>query len=264
MRRRQPPPTARVLLATIISPAPRRFVSPRRYATTKHWIANNVIGVALAMQGIQLLQLNSFTTGAIVLVGLFVYDIYWVFGTDVMVSVAVGLDAPIKLLFLRAHATHDTRALHSMLGLGDIVVPGLYVALSLRFDRHCAALRAGLFGDGDGASDGSGKGVAALAAGWSKPYFNAQCIAYALGLMVTIVVMFVFESAQPALLYLSPACLLATLVVAVARGEVREVLAYTEEAEEAVVGGDQGANDAAAAVVVAGGAESGAEKSKDN
>ena len=213
------------------------------------------------MQAIQLLQLGSFTTGAIVLAGLFVYDIYWVFGTDVMVSVAVGLEAPIKLLFMRAFATHDTRAQHNMLGLGDIVVPGLYIALSLRFDRHRAALRNGHLGDSDsdGASNnnGKGKGVAALAAGWSKPYFNAQCIAYALGLMVTMVVMHVFESAQPALLYLSPACLLATLVVAVARGEVREVLAYSEEAEQDTTPGVDGTS--VGVGVVAGGGD----KSKD-
>ena len=33
--------------------------------------------------------------------GLFFYDIFWVFGTPVMVSVAKNLDAPIKLLFPR-------------------------------------------------------------------------------------------------------------------------------------------------------------------
>lgn len=175
-----------------------------------------MIGVALAVQGMQLLQLDRFQTGAIVLAGLFFYDIYWVFGTDVMVSVAVGLDAPIKLLFLREFASHDTSAQHQMLGLGDIVVPGLYIALSLRFDRARAALKAGVETED-------------LKAGWDKPYFNTCCLAYAAGLVVTIVVMHTFESAQPALLYLSPACLLSTAVVAIARGEVKAVLAYTEE-----------------------------------
>lgn len=40
--------------------------------------------------------------GAVLLSGLFVYDIFWVFGTPVMVTVAKSLDAPIKLLFPRA------------------------------------------------------------------------------------------------------------------------------------------------------------------
>ena len=40
--------------------------------------------------------------GALLLCGLFFYDIFWVFGTPVMVTVAKSLDAPIKLVFPRA------------------------------------------------------------------------------------------------------------------------------------------------------------------
>lgn len=40
--------------------------------------------------------------GVILLAGLFIYDIFWVFCTPVMVSVARSFEAPIKLLFLRA------------------------------------------------------------------------------------------------------------------------------------------------------------------
>ena len=45
--------------------------------------------------------------GAVLLSGLFFYDIFWVFGTPVMVTVAKSLDAPIKLLFLRAGAAAE-------------------------------------------------------------------------------------------------------------------------------------------------------------
>ncbi|XP_024639567.1 signal peptide peptidase 1 [Medicago truncatula] len=51
--------------------------------------------------------------------GLFVYDIFWVFFTHVMVTVAKSFEAPIKLLF----PTADSARLFSMLGLGDIVIP---------------------------------------------------------------------------------------------------------------------------------------------
>lgn len=40
--------------------------------------------------------------------GLFVYDVFWVFGTDVMVSVATKFDAPIKLIFPRAPGRAST------------------------------------------------------------------------------------------------------------------------------------------------------------
>ena len=65
----------------------------------KHWLANNILGLAFCIQGIEILSLGSFKTGAILLAGLFVYDIFWVFFTPVMVSVAKSFDAPIKLLF---------------------------------------------------------------------------------------------------------------------------------------------------------------------
>ena len=46
-----------------------------------------------------MLSLGSFAIGCLLLSGLFVYDVFWVFGTDVMVSVAKGINAPIKILF---------------------------------------------------------------------------------------------------------------------------------------------------------------------
>ncbi len=48
--------------------------------------------------------------GALLLTGLFFYDIFWVFGTPVMVSVAKSLDAPIKLLFPRPDAAAGEHA----------------------------------------------------------------------------------------------------------------------------------------------------------
>jgi len=66
------------------------------YLMKKHWIANNIFGLSFSLTGIELLHLNSFPIGCILLCGLFVYDIFWVFGTDVMVTVATSFEAPIK------------------------------------------------------------------------------------------------------------------------------------------------------------------------
>lgn len=46
-----------------------------------------------------------------------------------MITVAQNIDAPIKLVFTSAKGA-------SMLGLGDIVVPGMLMALALRFDLY--------------------------------------------------------------------------------------------------------------------------------
>lgn len=80
------------------------------------------------MNAIQLLSLDSFKTGMILLSGLFFYDIFWVFYTPVMVSVAKSFDAPIKLLWPRDIIGYILNTLEkvnfTMLGLGDIVIPG--------------------------------------------------------------------------------------------------------------------------------------------
>uniref|UniRef100_A0A3Q2CGH3 Minor histocompatibility antigen H13-like n=2 Tax=Cyprinodon variegatus TaxID=28743 RepID=A0A3Q2CGH3_CYPVA len=66
------------------------------YLLKKHWIANNLFGLAFALNGVELLHLNNVSTGCILLGGLFVYDVFWVFGTNVMVTVAKSFEAPIK------------------------------------------------------------------------------------------------------------------------------------------------------------------------
>lgn len=47
---------------------------------------------------------------------------------------AKSFDAPIKLLFPRALEEGSKLTPFSMLGLGDIVIPGIFVALVLRYD----------------------------------------------------------------------------------------------------------------------------------
>lgn len=102
------------------------------YLWKKHWVANNLIGLALSINFIELLLLNTILIGCVLLGGLFVYDIFWVFGTkaifntSVMASVAESFEAPIKLLFpLDFLANGFSATDFSLLGLGDIVLPGI-------------------------------------------------------------------------------------------------------------------------------------------
>ncbi|KAM7404183.1 hypothetical protein PAMP_011553 [Pampus punctatissimus] len=105
------------------------------YLLKKHWIANNLFGLAFALNGVELLHLNNVSTGCILLGGLFVYDVFWVFGTNVMVTVAKSFEAPIKLVFPQDLLEKGLDARNfAMLGLGDIVIPGIFIALLLRFD----------------------------------------------------------------------------------------------------------------------------------
>lgn len=80
------------LVLEIVDVRYQRFIS----VLLQHWIANNLFGIAFAINGVEMLMLNNMLTGCILLGGLFVYDIFWVFYTDVMVTVAKSFEAPIK------------------------------------------------------------------------------------------------------------------------------------------------------------------------
>lgn len=171
------------------------------YLLKKHWIANNLFGVAFAVNGVELLHLNNVVTGLILLSGLFVYDVFWVFGTNVMVTVAKSFDAPIKLVFPQDLLENGFGASNfAMLGLGDIVIPGIFIALLLRFDNSLRRK--------------------------SRTYFYTAYVAYFLGLVLTIGIMHIFRHAQPALLYLVPACAGAPMLIALIKGDIKTLLAY--------------------------------------
>ena len=60
----------------------------------------------------------------------------------------------------------------------------------------------------------------------SNFYFNATFAAYFMGLMATILVMHLYRHAQPALLYLVPACLGTPLFLALVRGDIKAMFKY--------------------------------------
>jgi len=191
------------------------------YFQDKYWALNNVLGISFCLQGIQRFSLGTYKIGAILLTGLFFYDIFWVFGTEVMVTVAKNLDGPIKILFPRDSLIKntDTGKLDlSLLGLGDIVIPGFFLALLLRFDAINANIPRTNFVN--------------VHHPFPKPYFHSCLIAYLFGLGLTLFIMVKFNSAQPALLYLVPACLGSSMITALVRNEIKELFEYSEEQEE--------------------------------
>jgi len=188
----------------------------------KSILITNILGLSFSHNALSLLKIDSFKTGSILLSGLFIYDVWWVFGTEVMVKVATSLDVPIKLLWPKSLYLVGERG-YTMLGLGDIVIPGTFVALALRYDYHRHL---------------NGSPTPQKAA-FPKPYFRAVLLAYVLGLITTMTVMHVFHAAQPALLYLSPACILSFVITAGLRGELREAWSWNDDPENKPKDGSQ-------------------------
>ncbi|KAK7537548.1 signal peptide peptidase-domain-containing protein [Phyllosticta citribraziliensis] len=112
----------------------------------KPWFLTNLMGFAFSYGALQIMSPTTFSTGTLLLSALFFYDIYMVFFTPMMVTVAKSLDIPIKLLFPRPDVpSKDPNKppikQHAMLGLGDVVLPGIMIGLALRFDLYMFYLR---------------------------------------------------------------------------------------------------------------------------
>ena len=103
-----------------------------------------------------------------------------------------------------------------MLGLGDIVIPGIFVSLCLRFDiDRCIR-------------NNPPKNLE----GFSLPYFTTCFIGYVVGICATFAAMYIFDHAQPALLFLVPACTLSVLLLALIRGELEAFKEYDTSGEK--------------------------------
>ncbi|KAI5285923.1 hypothetical protein KEM54_000197 [Ascosphaera aggregata] len=226
----------------------------------KYWWLTNLIGTASAYGAMTLMSPSTFATGSLILGVLFFYDIYMVFYTPMMVTVATKLDIPAKLLFPKKPTEEQppgTRPM-SMLGLGDVVIPGMMIALALKFDLYLFYLKKQtkrVTEQGEvieqvpyiNATGGWGERFwcrrstippneleKADARAFPKTYFHASIFGYILAMMTCGFWMAVYNHPQPALLYLVPGVLGAIWSTALIKGDLRTMLDYSDisEAEE--------------------------------
>ena len=203
------------------------------YSLKKNWILNNILGMAFSIFGIENLALGEFKNGMILLCLLFFYDIFWVFYTPVMVSVAKNIEGPVKLMFPKlqeaieqikkekgddneyAGKAYDPRE-YNMIGLGDIVIPGIYVALMLRFDIYLYKK--------------AKKDISQFGFSFKNmKYFLITFIFYNLGILITLSSMYFFNHAQPALLYLVPSILISSTFTALIQRDFKVLFNFNEE-----------------------------------
>ncbi|KIE01354.1 intramembrane protease, partial [Metarhizium majus ARSEF 297] len=97
------------------------------YFSTNSIFLSNMLGYGMCYGSFLVLSPTDFLTGSLVLCGLFFYDVVMVFYTPYMITVATTLEVPIKLTF-------EVASRKSILGLGDIVIPGMVIAWALRLD----------------------------------------------------------------------------------------------------------------------------------
>uniref|UniRef100_A0A5F9C754 Signal peptide peptidase-like 2A n=1 Tax=Oryctolagus cuniculus TaxID=9986 RepID=A0A5F9C754_RABIT len=221
------------------------------------WILQDILGIAFCLNLIKTLKLPNFKSCVILLGLLLLYDVFFVFitpfitknGESIMVEVAAGPfgnneknDGNFVEATAQPSAPHEKLPVVirvpkliyfsvmsvclmpvSILGFGDIIVPGLLIAYCRRFDVQM---------------------------GSSSVYYISSTLAYAVGMILTFVVLVLMKKGQPALLYLVPCTLITASIVAWRRKEMKKFwkgsnyqmmnqLDYSTNEENPVITGEQ-------------------------
>ncbi|GAX77142.1 hypothetical protein CEUSTIGMA_g4588.t1 [Chlamydomonas eustigma] len=216
------------------------------------WILQDILGISLMLLIFRTLQISSLKVACILLPLAFLYDVFWVFiqprifggGKSVMVEVAEGggLNESLPMLLRVPYFGLPSEfGAYSMLGFGDVILPGLLVAYMRRvdLDLHLAAspsLSSAIF------SSKSRGGCNSVP--WCSYWFPA-CVAYGTGLTITYAALYFSwfgDQGQPALLYLVPSTLGTVLVLGFLRGDLR-ILWDGNTAQYSKVWGDEESGD---------------------
>lgn len=205
---------------------------------TGHWLLMDAMGMGLCVAFIAFVRLPSLKVSTLLLSGLLLYDVFWVFfsqyvfNANVMVKVATRpADNPVGAMARKLHlgghmarnaprlslpgklvfpSTHNSGHF-SMLGLGDIVMPGLLLCFVMRYDAYKRAQALKMAEAGIPVSNS-----------WRRiSYFHCSLVGYFLGLLTATVSSEVFKAAQPALLYLVPFTLLPLFAMAYLKGDLK-------------------------------------------
>ncbi|KAJ4806042.1 signal peptide peptidase [Rhynchospora pubera] len=171
------------------------------------WIGQDILGIALIITVLQIVRVPNLKVGSVLLGCAFLYDIFWVFVSkwwfheSVMIVVARGdkTDEDGVPMLLKIPRMFDPWGGYSIIGFGDILLPGLLIAFALRYDWAAKKnLRGG--------------------------YFLWSMVAYGSGLLVTYVALNLMDGhGQPALLYIVPFTLGTFLALGRRRGELKNL-----------------------------------------
>ena len=181
------------------------------------WVLQDIMGVAFLVNVMRLVHLPNLKIATLLLGCAMSYDIFWVyiqphlFGKEsVMVNVARGGDQheslPMLFMFPRIGGTQGE---YSMLGYGDVILPGLLIVHNALFENRFYFL----------SSNAAVKKM-------RYKYFLWSIFAYSVGMILTFIALYLQvggQGGQPALTYLVPTTVLTTVLVAWTNGELKEM-----------------------------------------
>lgn len=178
------------------------------------WTIQDLLGSTFCIFFIHNLRLPNLKVIGVLLLLLLVYDVFFVFitpyftkdGDSIMESVATGGSSHSKeslpMVFLvpilgNSPIMKCRERSYSLLGFGDVIIPGLLIAYNAIFD---------------------------VKTGTRMVYFLSSSAGYLVGMIICMISLVYMNSGQPALLYLVPCTLLTTIAVALIRKELRVLI----------------------------------------
>jgi len=217
---------------------------------TFFWVMQDIFGACMCVLFLQVVKLNNIRVAVILLVIAFFYDIFFVFITPLIFKKSVMLDVatsggpppdpawcekypddpencrqrgnPLPMLFTIPRIG-DYQGGQNLLGLGDVVVPGLLISFAARFDAAKSLLGVMNGGNGSVSSYSCPEQRVCGSVCCNGGYFIPVVIAYAVGLLMANAAVYLMEMGQPALLYLVPCCLGMVLFIGWRRRELSDL-----------------------------------------
>lgn len=180
------------------------------------WILQDMMGISLLFLIQKTVRLPNIKVSSILLVLAFIYDIFWVFispyifTSSVMVTVATGggTGEQIPMLLRLPRFGDDFPEVYSLLGFGDIALPGMLISYLLRFDYM----------------NRSSQSLSSTKSNWFSSYFFISLIGYFVGFIFTELALILMSGrGQPALLYLVPCTLGVVVIVAYQKGDLSKM-----------------------------------------
>lgn len=180
------------------------------------WVIQDILSMSFMILVLRTLHLPNIRVASILLISAMLYDVWWVFlqplvthSESVMVEVASRSSGggfimlPVALVVPQFHSL-GTNPEYAILGMGDVVLPGLLCMLCARYDQ--SKIR---------------KDRSKQFKLW-RGYFVPSIISYSLGLIITYIALYMQiggSEGQPALLWLVPSTLGTICALASWRGD---------------------------------------------
>lgn len=217
------------------------------------WIVQDLVGFCVIVSLLRLINLPDMQTAAIMMAGLFLYDIFWVFGSkyftadgsSVMEAVATASGTSETMPLLLKIPKFDEFGGYSMLGYGDVVLPGLLTQFARALDKSYEMAHSTVTGTQDCSSEPSPDqdsddstpllpqqlNIFPFINRATPRYFVISVFGYVVGLFFAFLAVYVTGMGQPALLYLVPCTMIPILVYAQSRGELNSIWSKLGDAD---------------------------------